>query len=42
MPKKPIDHYGHPDKLSNNPTQELSGFTEENELPYYELNLPLI
>ena len=29
MPKKPIDHYGHPDKLPNNPTQELSGFAEE-------------
>ncbi|MCG9131029.1 site-specific DNA-methyltransferase [Candidatus Poribacteria bacterium] len=31
MPKKPIDHYGHPDKLPNNPTQELSGFAEEEE-----------
>ena len=31
MPKKPIDHYGHPDKLPNNPTQELSGFAEDEE-----------
>ena len=31
MPKKPINHYGHPDKLPNNPTQELSGFAEDEE-----------
>ena len=31
MPKKPIDHYEHPDTLPNNPTQELSGFTEDEE-----------
>lgn len=31
MPKKPIDHYEHPDKLPNNPTQELSGFAEDEE-----------
>ena len=31
MPKKPIDHYEHPDTLPNNPTQELSGFAEEEE-----------
>ena len=31
MQKKPIDHYGHPDKLPNNPTQELSGFAEDEE-----------
>ena len=31
MPKKPIDHYEHPDTLSNNPTQELSGFAEDEE-----------
>lgn len=31
MPKKPINHYEHPDKLPNNPTQELSGFAEEEE-----------
>ena len=32
MPKKPIEHYEHPDKLTNNPTQELSGFAENEEL----------
>ena len=31
MPKKPIDHYEHSDTLSNNPTQELSGFAEDEE-----------
>ena len=31
MPKKPIDHYEHPDTLPNNPTQELSGFAEDDE-----------
>ena len=31
MPKKPIDHYEHPDKRTNNPTQELSGFAENEE-----------
>ena len=31
MPKKPIDHYEHPDTLPNNPTQELSGFAEDAE-----------
>ncbi len=31
MPKKPIEHYAHPDKLTNNPTQELSGFAEPEE-----------
>ena len=31
MPKKPIEHYEHPDKLKNNPTQELSGFAEDEE-----------
>ena len=31
MPKKPIDHYEHPDKLPNNPTQELSGFAGDEE-----------
>ncbi len=31
MPKKPIDHYEHPDKRANNPTQELSGFAEDEE-----------
>ena len=31
MPKKPIDHYEHPDTLPNNPTQELSGFAEDEE-----------
>ena len=31
MPKKPINHYEHPDKLPNNPTQELSGFAEDEE-----------
>ena len=31
MPKKPIDHYEHPDKRTNNPTQELSGFAEDEE-----------
>ena len=31
MPKKPIKHYEHPDKLPNNPTQELSGFTDDEE-----------
>ena len=31
MPKKPINHYEHSDKLPNNPTQELSGFAEEEE-----------
>ena len=31
MPKKPIDHYEHPDTLPNNPTQELSGFAEAEE-----------
>lgn len=25
MPKKPIEHYEHPDTLPNNPTQELIG-----------------
>ena len=29
MPKKPIDHYEHPDKRTNNPTQELSGLAED-------------
>ena len=33
MAKKPIDHYEHPDKLPNNPTQELSGFAEEEYTP---------
>lgn len=33
MPKKPIDHYEHPDTLPNNPTQELSGFAEEEYAP---------
>ncbi len=31
MPKKPINHYEHPDKLPNNPTQELSGFAEDEK-----------
>lgn len=31
MPKKPIDHYEHSDKLTNNPTQELSGFAEDEK-----------
>ena len=31
MPKKPIEHYEHPDTLPNNPTQELSGFAEDEE-----------
>ncbi len=31
MSKKPIHHYEHPDKLTNNPTQELSGFAEDEE-----------
>ncbi len=31
MSKKPINHYKHPDKRSNNPTQELSGFAEDEE-----------
>lgn len=31
MPKKPINHYEHPDKRPNNPTQELSGFAENDE-----------
>ena len=31
MPKKPINHYEHADKLPNNPTQELSGFAEDDE-----------
>ncbi len=31
MPKKPIKHYEHTDKLPNNPTQELSGFAENEE-----------
>ena len=31
MPKKPINHYEHTDKGTNNPTQELSGFAEEEE-----------
>ena len=31
MPKKPIDHYQHPDKRANIPTQELSGLAEEAE-----------
>ena len=31
MPKKPIEHYEHPDTLTNNPTQELSGFAEDEE-----------
>lgn len=33
MPKKPIDHYEHPDTLPNNPTQELSGFAEDEAYP---------
>ena len=33
MPKKPIDHYEHSDTLPNNPTQELSGFAEEEYAP---------
>ena len=33
MPKKPINHYEHPDKLANNPTQELSGFAEDEAYP---------
>lgn len=31
MPKKPINHYEHTDKLPNNPTQELSGFAENDD-----------
>ncbi|MYB65562.1 site-specific DNA-methyltransferase [Candidatus Poribacteria bacterium] len=31
MPKKPINRYEHTDKLPNNPTQELSGFAENND-----------
>ena len=31
MPKKPINHYEHTDKLPNNPTQELSGFAENGD-----------
>ena len=31
MPKKPIKHYEHTDKLPNNPTQELSGFAENDD-----------
>ena len=31
MQKKPIDHYQHPDKRANIPTQELSGLAEEAE-----------
>ena len=31
MPKKPIKHYEHTDKLPNNPTQELSGFAENED-----------
>lgn len=31
MPKKPINHYEHADKLPNNPTQELSGFAEDDD-----------
>ncbi len=31
MPKKPINHYEHSDKLPNNPTQELSGFAEDDD-----------
>ena len=31
MPKKPINHYEHTDKLPNNPTQELSGFAEDDD-----------
>ncbi|RKU38142.1 site-specific DNA-methyltransferase, partial [Candidatus Poribacteria bacterium] len=31
MPKKPIEHYQHPDKRANIPTQELSGLAEEAE-----------
>ena len=31
MPKKPINHYQHPDKRANIPTQELSGLAEEAE-----------
>lgn len=31
MPKKPINHYEHTDKLPNNPTQELSGFAENED-----------
>ena len=38
MPKKPIDHYEHPDKLPNNPTQELSGFAEDSETGFEEFS----
>ena len=31
MSKKPINHYEHTDKLPNNPTQELSGFAENED-----------
>ena len=31
MAKKPINHYEHTDKLPNNPTQELSGFAENED-----------
>ena len=31
MPKKPINHYEHTDKMPNNPTQELSGFAEDDD-----------
>ena len=31
MPKKPTEHYQHPDKRTNIPTQELSGLAEEAE-----------
>ncbi|MYI93537.1 site-specific DNA-methyltransferase, partial [Candidatus Poribacteria bacterium] len=31
MPKKPVNHYEHTDKLPNNPTQELSGFAENDD-----------
>ena len=31
MQKKPIEHYQHPDKRANIPTQELSGLAEEAE-----------
>ena len=33
MPKKPINHYEHSDKGTNNPTQELSGFAEDEAYP---------
>lgn len=31
MAKKPINHYDHPDKLPNIPTQELSGFANSDD-----------